>query len=288
LGRLHLSGHSPRWSALYPRAGVVSLPTYPFEHRRYWLTPAAAGDAAGLGLAAVQHPLLGAVTELADQDQFMVSGRLWLGTQGWLGGHAVGQAVLFPGPGFLEIVLHAGQLGGCPVIDELVLHTPLLLSGHSATAVQITLAPLVEGRRVSCARAQRGGRAGYGWGVACQRDGELGCPQPRVWRLMRRGGLRPSMRMVSIRCWLVGAFTMVARFVRCAASVAIPGIPIRSALRWCCPCDQIFGIAHLVDTGQLTSGQFVMLLGRRIRLAAHLHTAPSGLASSRGFGEQLN
>ena len=51
LGRLHLYGHSPRWSALYPGAGVVSLPTYPFEHRRYWLTPARAGDAAGLGRA---------------------------------------------------------------------------------------------------------------------------------------------------------------------------------------------------------------------------------------------
>src|SRR4029077_18324839 len=79
VGRLHLYGQSPRWSSLYPRAGVVSLPTYPFEHRRYWLTAAPAADVSAAGLAAVEHPLLGAVTELADQDQFLLSGRLWLG-----------------------------------------------------------------------------------------------------------------------------------------------------------------------------------------------------------------
>ena len=91
LGRLHLYGHSPRWSALYPRAGVVSLPTYPFEHRRYWLTPAPPAMRRGWGWLRCEHPLLGAVTELADQDQIVLSGRLWLGTQGWLGGHAVGR-----------------------------------------------------------------------------------------------------------------------------------------------------------------------------------------------------
>ena len=27
------------------------------------------------------------------------------------------------------------------------------------------------------------------------------------------------------------------------------------------PCDQILGLAHLIDTGQLKQGQFVMLIG---------------------------
>ena len=44
LGRLHVYGHSPSWRSLYPRAHTVGLPTYPFEHRRYWLAPAAAAD----------------------------------------------------------------------------------------------------------------------------------------------------------------------------------------------------------------------------------------------------
>ena len=39
LAGLHTDGHSPSWPALYPHATTVALPTYPFEHRRYWLTP---------------------------------------------------------------------------------------------------------------------------------------------------------------------------------------------------------------------------------------------------------
>ncbi|HEX5144309.1 MAG TPA: type I polyketide synthase, partial [Mycobacterium sp.] len=46
LAQLHNHGHSPSWSALYPRARTVGLPTYAFEHRRYWLAPAPTGDAA--------------------------------------------------------------------------------------------------------------------------------------------------------------------------------------------------------------------------------------------------
>ncbi|WP_191499923.1 acyltransferase domain-containing protein, partial [Mycobacterium simulans] len=40
VGRLHTCGHSPSWRQLYPRGRVVGLPTYPFEHHRYWLAPA--------------------------------------------------------------------------------------------------------------------------------------------------------------------------------------------------------------------------------------------------------
>lgn len=39
LAQLHNHGHSPSWSALYPHARTVALPTYPFQHRPYWLAP---------------------------------------------------------------------------------------------------------------------------------------------------------------------------------------------------------------------------------------------------------
>ena len=42
IAQLHVHGHSPSWRGLYPRANAVGLPTYPFEHRRYWQAPAAA------------------------------------------------------------------------------------------------------------------------------------------------------------------------------------------------------------------------------------------------------
>ncbi|MCV7442422.1 type I polyketide synthase [Mycobacterium paraense] len=59
LAQLHTHGHSPSWPALYPHAHTVALPTYPFDHRRYWLAPAPTGDAA--------EP--GPVAALADQGQ---------------------------------------------------------------------------------------------------------------------------------------------------------------------------------------------------------------------------
>jgi acyl transferase domain-containing protein len=39
LARLHVHGHRLDWRTLYPQATPVDLPTYPFTHQRYWLTP---------------------------------------------------------------------------------------------------------------------------------------------------------------------------------------------------------------------------------------------------------
>jgi amino acid adenylation domain-containing protein/non-ribosomal peptide synthase protein (TIGR01720 family) len=147
LRRLHAYGHSPSWQRLYPRARVVALPTYPFEHRRYWMAPSRTGDAADLGLGRPEHPLLGAVTELADQDQMVVSGRLSTATQGWLAGHMLGERVLFPATGFIDVILRAGELAGCPVIDELVLHSPLVVSGDASVDLQIMVAAADDGGR---------------------------------------------------------------------------------------------------------------------------------------------
>jgi acyl transferase domain-containing protein len=55
LAKLHNHGHSPSWSAVYPRARTVALPTYAFEHRRYWLAPAPSGNPIRSGLGTSQH-----------------------------------------------------------------------------------------------------------------------------------------------------------------------------------------------------------------------------------------
>ncbi|OBG28373.1 type I polyketide synthase [Mycobacterium sp. 852002-51057_SCH5723018] len=144
LAQLHNHGHSPSWSALYPHARTVELPTYPFEHRRYWVADTPAGDAGGLGLDRAEHPLLGAVVELAGQDQVIVSGRLSPSTQDWLAGHRVNDTVVFPATAFIEVILRAGELTGCPAIDELILRAPLTLSEQTPTDLQILVHPLDE------------------------------------------------------------------------------------------------------------------------------------------------
>jgi mycoketide-CoA synthase len=158
LAQLHTHGHSPTWSALNPHARTIALPTYPFDHRHYWLTPTPTHDATTLGLDPAEHPLLGAVAELADEDQVMVSGRLSPSTQEWLGGHRVNDTVVFPATGFIEVILRAGELAGCPVIDELILHSALTLSEQAPTDLQILVHPLDElGRRPFGVHSRAGG-----------------------------------------------------------------------------------------------------------------------------------
>jgi acyl transferase domain-containing protein len=60
LAQLHNHGHSPSWRTLYPRADVIALPTYPFQHRSYWLYPIPTADVSTAGLGRPDHPLLGA------------------------------------------------------------------------------------------------------------------------------------------------------------------------------------------------------------------------------------
>jgi acyl transferase domain-containing protein/acyl-CoA synthetase (AMP-forming)/AMP-acid ligase II/NADPH:quinone reductase-like Zn-dependent oxidoreductase/acyl carrier protein len=165
VGRLHLHGHSPSWRGVYPQATVVELPTYAFERRRYWRTSTPAADADSLGLDRAKHPLLGAITELADRDEVLMTGRLSLTRQAWLGDHRVYGAVVFPATGFVEIVLHAGEYAGCPVIDELILHTPLQIDEHTPTDLQISVHPGERGKRAVSVHARTGGAAHHdsGW-----------------------------------------------------------------------------------------------------------------------------
>ncbi|MGO9103179.1 MAG: type I polyketide synthase, partial [Mycobacterium sp.] len=60
LAQLHNHGHSPSWRALYPDAHTVALPTYPFEHRRYWLAPTPTAEVSG--------PADGALWKAVDDD----------------------------------------------------------------------------------------------------------------------------------------------------------------------------------------------------------------------------
>ncbi len=175
--QLHNHGHSPSWSALYPHARAVDLPTYPFEHRRYWLVPSSTGDADGLGLERAEHPLLGAVAELADEDQVMITGRLSPGTQGWLAGHRVNDTVVFPATGFVEVLLRAGELTGCPAIDELVLHHALPLSEQAPTDLQIMVQPLdPHGRRPFTVHSRSGDHQQAAWTLHA--SGTLSAHQP--------------------------------------------------------------------------------------------------------------
>ncbi|MEV0901800.1 type I polyketide synthase, partial [Actinoplanes sp. NPDC049802] len=127
----------------------ATLPTYPFQHQRYWLTAEdAPADAGGLGLVPADHPLLGAVLRLAGSDRFVLTGRLSLREQPWLADHVVLGAVLLPGAALAEFARRAAEQAGLDLIRELTLHAPLVLRADGAVQVQVEVGePDEAGRR---------------------------------------------------------------------------------------------------------------------------------------------
>ncbi|MFF3346216.1 SDR family NAD(P)-dependent oxidoreductase [Streptomyces sp. NPDC002779] len=140
---LWVHGTDIDWSAVYAGRTVnrVDLPTYAFQHQRYWLESGGAGtaDVSGAGLAAADHPLLGAAVSLAADGGLVLTGRLSLRTHPWLADHAVAGSVLLPGTGFVELAIRAGDEVGCGHLTELTLHAPLLLPERGAIHLQVVV-----------------------------------------------------------------------------------------------------------------------------------------------------
>ncbi|QES43775.1 polyketide synthase [Streptomyces venezuelae] len=149
LAEVYVAGLAVDWSPWVAGGRLVELPTYAFQRRRHWL-PAGRSvvDAAGLGLRAAGHPLLGAAVALAPQEGLVLTGQLSLHTYPWLEDHAVYGTVILPGTAFVELALHAGDEVGCGAVEELTLERPLVLAPGVSTSVQVSVgAPDEAGRR---------------------------------------------------------------------------------------------------------------------------------------------
>src|SRR6202040_1938904 len=88
LAEAYVHGTAVDWARVLPAAARVELPTYAFQHRRYWPAPgvlaAAAGGVTAGGLGGLGHPLLSAVVELAGEGGLVCTGRMSLRAQPWL------------------------------------------------------------------------------------------------------------------------------------------------------------------------------------------------------------
>ncbi|WIX91748.1 type I polyketide synthase [Amycolatopsis sp. DG1A-15b] len=131
------------WSQVCgPAARRVELPTYAFRHQRFWLESAAAsGDVTALGQDDGEHPVLGAMITVAEDDSLLFTGRISGHSLPWIADHRVLGSVLLPGTAFLDLALHAAHRAGCATIDELLLEAPLTLAG---AAVQLQVAITAE------------------------------------------------------------------------------------------------------------------------------------------------
>ncbi|WP_344284760.1 SDR family NAD(P)-dependent oxidoreductase, partial [Actinomadura napierensis] len=177
LAHLHVQGHPVSWAHVLNTLGTArpaslpDLPTYAFQRQRFWpqVAPGAGGDAAAAGFDSPGHPLLGACVTLVGRETTVFTGRLSPDSHPWLADHAINGVPVLPGTAYLELAVHAGDHTGTPHIQELTLHTPLVLT--APTQLQITVdAPDDGGHRALTIHSRP---AGIGEPWTCHATGTL-------------------------------------------------------------------------------------------------------------------
>ncbi|MFD8940217.1 type I polyketide synthase, partial [Streptomyces sp. NPDC059578] len=195
LARLQVRGWTPDWNALTGPEGArrVDLPTYGFDHKRYWpvAVPRSAADAAGLDVTT--HPLLGAAVRPADTDSLLLTGRLGLQAHPWLNDHRVWDTALLPGSGLVELALEAAEQVGGAALDELTMLSALVLPDTGAVDLQVSVAEADDtGRRSLTVHARPAGadngtgtedwtRIAAGVLAPEERTGVTGLDFPAIW-----------------------------------------------------------------------------------------------------------
>ncbi|WP_410641659.1 type I polyketide synthase [Amycolatopsis sp. lyj-346] len=179
LAGVYVRGIEVDWAPFVAGGSRVELPTYAFQHEHFWPSEPAGwlGDATGLGLRPVDHPLLGAAVSLAEGDGLVLTSLLSTRSHPWLADHVVLDTVLLPGTAFVDLALHAGEQAGCPVVEELTLQTPLVLDQDDKVTLQVAVAAADEsGRRTVSVYSRAAGDEDGDW--TQHATGVLGAGEP--------------------------------------------------------------------------------------------------------------
>lgn len=126
----------------------VNLPTYPFQHRRYWIDRIDRSPVSQL--IQNRHPLLGHRLNLARSQSVYFENQISQEQPAFLKQHRVFKAVILPASGYIEMALAAGRQlfpSGPLVLTQLSIHQSIELS--KAKTIQLILTPDAESQSES-------------------------------------------------------------------------------------------------------------------------------------------
>ncbi|WP_018602684.1 type I polyketide synthase [Mycobacterium sp. 155] len=133
----YVGGHRPNFTALHGQPHrKVELPTYPFQHRRFW--PKTGGLAIDGAVGSVGSGILGSAKDLASGDSVYTS-RLSVKSQPWLSDHVIYGTVVVPGATYAAMALAA--VGTPAHAKDVFFYEPIILPKKSSREVQLTLHP---------------------------------------------------------------------------------------------------------------------------------------------------
>jgi acyl transferase domain-containing protein/surfactin synthase thioesterase subunit len=192
LGALYRQGRTIRWQMVQPGGGrCVSLPTYPFEHERFWIEPYLV-DPPVPGVTAPPrseqpHPVLGG---RLGGEGLRFEALLGLDRLAFLGDHRVfGHAVL-PTAAILDAVVAAAGRAGFsrPIIEDFSYERALTIASDQPVWIETSLE---SGAESASFRVQSTGMEADGpWHVNASgtvHDGPVAPPPPFPSQLMRAG-----------------------------------------------------------------------------------------------------
>lgn len=169
LAKLYAQGKPLDWRKLLVQTQTVPLPTYPFQHRHYWLQAPPTQPTLSTGFFAVQHPFLQTGIDNAAQQSWIFTGQLDAAKQPWILEHLVEGVIAGSGAMTTEMMLSIGERIGCQRLEDLFLHTMLPLDASIPTDIQL---------HVGSAEAD-GGRAVEAY------FHQLNDPQPHEYQMAR-------------------------------------------------------------------------------------------------------
>jgi len=146
LGELFARGAEINWNALqadYPAGRRIALPTYPFQRDRYWVEPE---EPTASPTAPSSH--LNGPVRIPPGGDLGFSLALNSTTPAYVRDHRIFNTVIFPGSGYLDLIVEAAQALGyaaCRITDFEIFEA-LVLPEEQQFSVQIVLRPQENGQ----------------------------------------------------------------------------------------------------------------------------------------------